>query len=73
MMTRFNYIEVEYDINRSLVDIINEYGDKGYRFVTMAQKVDSKMTDFRTGQPKITINLILESSHNIEVQPEKMN
>ena len=72
-MTRFNYIEVEYDVNRSLIDIINEYGDKGYRFVTMAQKVDSKMTDFRTGQPKITINLILESSYNIEVQPEKMN
>ena len=73
-MTCYDYIESEYDVTKPLLDIINEYGERGFRFVTMAQKIDSKVPDFRTGQPKITITLIFERQYqSMEVQPSKQN
>ena len=54
MLEIFEYREVDYDPNKSIVEQLNEQGQHGWEFATQAQKIENTI-DFKTGQNKISI------------------
>ena len=54
MLEIFEYKEVVYDPNKSIVEQLNEQGQQGWEFATQARKIENTI-DFKTGQNKISI------------------
>lgn len=52
-------MEIPYDKKRELIDQINDQGQYGYRFHSMAQKITEKKLSM-TGQPEIDLVIIFE-------------
>jgi hypothetical protein len=60
MAKKYLYKEIPYKPETQiLIDVLNSYGEKCWRFHSMAQRL-TPGTDFRTGQPKIEIMIIVE-------------
>jgi hypothetical protein len=69
-MKKFEYIEVDMNVQIPFIDILNDYGNRGYEFVTQAQRME-KTVDFKTGRPKVTLVIIFKKL--IDVQPKAIN
>jgi hypothetical protein len=69
-MKKFEYIEVDMNVQIPFIDILNDYGNRGYEFVTQAQRME-KTVDFKTGKPKVTLVIIFKKL--IEVQPKAIS
>jgi hypothetical protein len=68
MATTYQYKELPFDMKKPLIDILNDQGRDGWRFHSMAQKL-SGGTDFKTGQPKVELMIILERQQTSILKP----